>query len=59
MKPYKALLERTMFIEVEIEAHSDDEALVRAWEAAIAYEKEHPITDELGEIGVSIVEEVK
>ena len=56
MKKYAVLIERTMFTEVVIEAADDEEADRKAWDAAIAYEKANPITDELGEIAVRSVE---
>lgn len=59
MKKYAVLLERTMFTEVVIEAENDDDAERKAWDAAIAMEKANPITDDLGEIAVYSVEELK
>ena len=56
MKKYRVLIERTMFTEVVIEAKNDDDAYRKVWDAAIAYEKANPITDELGEIAVRSVE---
>ena len=59
MKKYKVMIERTMFYEMVVEAINDEEADRKAWDAAIEYEKEHPITDDLGEISVYSVEELK
>lgn len=59
MKRYKVTLERTSFTTLIIEAKNDEAAQDKAWEAAVLLEKLQPITDNLGEVEVHTVEELK
>lgn len=59
MKRYQVILERTSFTQLVIEANDDEAAQEKAWEAAVLLEKLQPITDDLGEINVYSVEELK